>query len=102
MFNYFKALIAFRKATPVLHLASRDAIAKALVKLETYSSNGGLIEYVLKDGSDEYLILHTVNTASYKLETEYEVLFTNVDYEIGSKLSGDISLGRNVSLVLKK
>ena len=102
MFNYFKSLIAFRKATPVLHLANREAIANALVRLQTFSSNGGLIEYVLNDGTNEYIVIHTVNVANYTLEGEYEVLFTNVDYEIGSHMSGEVSFGRNVSIVLKK
>ena len=100
MFEYFKALIAFRKATPELTISTRDEITAA------YSQKGDskVIAYQFDctaNGGDAIYVVHASEAATHDLGGTYEVLFSNTNREVGTTATS-LDLVANESIVLKK
>lgn len=94
VFEKTKELIAFRKNTPELRLASRDAINNNLTDV---SFDKGNIRYTVGG----LTVIHSLSGAKAELDGTYAVVFRNTNGDYGT-VSGSIELGANESVVLKK
>ncbi len=93
-FEKIKELIAFRKATPALRLATRDEIN---ARVKDVKSEQGSVSFT----ADGLIVIHTVNGTALQLDGEYEILYSNVRDEYGT-VSGTFTAGTNESAVLRK
>ena len=93
-FEKIKELIAFRKATPALRLATRDEIN---ARVKDVKSEQGSVSFT----ADDLIVIHTVNGTALQLDGEYEILYSNVRDEYGT-VSGTFTAGTNESAVLRK
>ncbi len=93
-FNKVKELIALRKANGELRLSTRQEINE---KLSDVKSEGGNVSYKAGD----ILVIHSLIGGSFGLDGEYEMIYSNLRNSYG-RFSGNLSLGTNESVVLKK
>ncbi|MBO7376796.1 MAG: hypothetical protein J6V01_06790, partial [Clostridia bacterium] len=94
-FEKVKELIAVRKATAALRLASRDEIK---AKVSDVSFAGGIISYKV----DGYVVAHSVNGGKIELDGAYELVYSNIRTDYASGANGEYTLGTNESVLLKK
>ena len=96
--EYFIDLINFRKNTPALRLASRQQIKDNLTNLKC---ENGVISFDVTDGVDTYHVIHTCNSTTVNLGTEYKCVFNNAGLSNGSYYSM-VTLPSSGSIVLRK
>lgn len=99
VFNYYKDLIALRKAHAGLRLATNSAVNSAL---SIKSGSGTTIGYTVKYGGEELYIIHSVNGGSYNLGGSYRVIFNKNGAVSGGATSTTYTLAANESVVLVK
>ena len=95
IFNYFKDLIAFRKAHKVFSLPTRAQINSQLKNLK---AENGVISYELTDGNQTYLVYHSCATATIEISPSAQLLFTNSDLTTGINYSS-VKLNQNTSAI---
>lgn len=99
MFQYFKNLIALRKAHDGLTLSTRAEITASLTECTKYAR---YISTKIDTNSESLWILHAVNSINVDLGSSYEVLLsTNAARTVGEDLS-TINLATNESIILRK
>lgn len=97
MFEYFKDLIALRKANKELALASRSEINE---KVTVSASNGNIIMTV-KSAAGDICVVHSCNAGTINLDKSYTLLFTNSDELTVGQTYSSVSAKANMSLVFK-
>jgi pullulanase/glycogen debranching enzyme len=101
MFEWFKDLIAYRKATSQLTLSSRAEITAAISGL-TGNNTTGQISYHLNTAEGDLYVIHALNSATVALGGTYEIMFSNtLNSSIGVQISS-LFLPANTSIVLKR
>ena len=98
MFEYFKDLIAFRKATPELTISTRDEIKEAYTKMGDSKTIAYKFDLTSKEGNCIYVV-HASEEVTHELDGTYEVVFSNTG-RTGSVTSLDMVA--NESVILKK
>ncbi|HNX15931.1 MAG TPA: type I pullulanase [Bacilli bacterium] len=101
MFEWFKDLIAFRKATSQLTLSTRAAINSAISGLSA-NATSGLISYHLTTADGGLYVLHALNNGTIPLGSNYQLLFSNNSSLVPGTNYSSIQLSANNSVVLKK
>lgn len=98
-FQYFKDLIALRKAHSALSLSTRAEINSAMKECKNYSR---YISVKLETNAENLWILHGASTATVELDGTYEVLLSsNFGHAVGSNLTS-INLQYSESVILLK
>ena len=100
MFEYFKDLITFRKATPELTISTRDEITAAYSKTGDGKTIAYKFDLTSKEGNCIYVV-HASEAVKHDLDGTYEVIFSNSSREVGSQVTS-LDLVSNESVVLKK
>lgn len=100
MFEYFKSLIAFRKATPELTISTRDEIDAVVTEKGDSKTIALEFDCSTKGGNSIYVV-HASQDATHELGGSYEILFSNTSREVGSIVTS-LDLLPNESIVLKK
>ncbi|MCH5172468.1 MAG: type I pullulanase [Erysipelotrichales bacterium] len=98
VFNYYKDLIALRRAHAGLRLATNSAVNSAL---SIKSGSGTTIGYTINYGGEELYIIHSVNGGNYNLNGSYRVIF-NKNGAVSGAASTSYTLSANESVVLVK
>jgi pullulanase len=98
MFEYFKDLIAFRKATPELTISTRDEITAAYSKTGDGKTIAYKFDLTSKEGNCIYVV-HASEAVAHELDGTYEVVFSNTG-RTGNITSLDMV--SNESVILKK
>jgi hypothetical protein len=99
MFQYFKNLIALRKAHAGLTLSTRAEVTTALTECKKYAR---YISTKIDTSSESLWILHAVDAIQVDLDSSYQILLSNNAIRtVGSSLS-TINLAKNESIILKK
>ena len=94
VFENTKELIALRRSTGELRLATRRLIDE---NLEVLSYDGGNIRYTVGD----LLIIHSLAGTTVELDGGYEIVYSNIRTEYGA-VAGTVSAAKNETLVLRK
>ncbi len=99
MFQYFKNLIALRKAHAGLTLSTRAEVTAALTECKKYAR---YISTKIDTNSESLWVLHALDGIQVDLGSSYQILLsTNATRTVGSNLS-TIDLAKNESIILKK
>lgn len=98
MFNFFKKLIQTRKEISLLTLNTREEINNSLKELKNTNGN---ISYVLEGNNEKYIIIHALNSQTFTLDGEYEVVLSNVEMT-STTFTSSIQLINNQSIILKR
>jgi len=101
MFEWFKALIAFRKQNSQLTLSTRAEINDAILGTSANNTTG-LISYRLSTEEGELFVVHGLNNGSVTLGDSYQLLFSNNASLIPGTIYSSLNLPANTSAVLKK
>ena len=88
-------LIAFRKHNEAFRLASREEIK---ARLSEVSFTGGNIMFTV----DDFTVVHSLMGMTLTLEGNYEIVYSNYGMEYGTVITGDLTIGTNESVVLRK
>ena len=98
VFEFYKQLLAFRKANEVFSVNTRDEVNARISSIETSGKN---VSYSVNYNGVTYLIIHAVNSATFTLNGTYEIVLSS---KLGSKasVSNAITLSDNESIILKK
>lgn len=99
MFNYFKALIEFRKNTPELTISTRDEIDAVYTQVGNSKTLAYKFDCTSSDG-DCILVVHASDATEFELDGNYEVIFSNSGRETAQV--NNLSLLSNESVVLRK
>ena len=82
----------------LLTLNTREEINNSLKDLKNTNNN---ISYVLEGNNEKYIIIHALNSATFALDGEYEVVLSNVEMT-SDTYSTSIQLKNNQSIILKR
>lgn len=100
VFNYYKDLIALRKAHEGLRLATNAEVKSSLTIVS--GSNQNVVSYKINSNGEELYIIHANSASTYTLGGTYRVIFNkNGSVSNGSSLT-TYSLSANESVVLVK
>lgn len=102
MFEYFKELIAFRKAHPEFTLSTREEVNNYVTQKGIMSDTLAYTFDLSSKGGDCYYIIHALYEGTHKLDGDYEIVFSNTNRVIDGTSINSIELEKNESIILKR
>ncbi len=104
VFEYYKNLIALRKAHPALWMNSGDAVRE---NLEFKTAEDGLVSFQISNNANgddwkEIVVIYNANTRSVKvpLEGAWKVAARGADFNSGQTVSGSVEVPRISMMML--
>ena len=98
VFEFFKALLAFRKNSKLFSVNTRDDVNR---RISTITTSGKNISYSITANGETYCVIHAVSAGTFNLNGQFEIVLSS-KLDSSATVSNSITLADNESVILKQ